>query len=60
MYGTIGFWAEDAVESIHVIVNVLSRRYLALDKKTPCSSDHGSCWSQKGIADLTIGVEAGS
>jgi hypothetical protein len=30
-YGTIGFWAEDAVESIHAIVNVLSRRYAALD-----------------------------
>jgi predicted hotdog family 3-hydroxylacyl-ACP dehydratase len=32
-YGTIGFWAEDAVESIHAIVNLLARRYAALDPK---------------------------
>lgn len=30
-YGTIGFWTEDAVESIHAIVNTLARRYAALD-----------------------------
>ena len=30
IYGTIGFWAEDSVESIHAIANALARRYAAL------------------------------
>jgi hypothetical protein len=30
-YGVIGFFSEDAMESIHVIVNALARRYTALD-----------------------------
>jgi hypothetical protein len=31
--GTVGFWAEDAVESIHAIVNSLARRYASLNNK---------------------------
>jgi hypothetical protein len=31
-YGTIGFFTEDALESIHAIVNRLAVRYAALDK----------------------------
>ena len=30
-YGTIGLFVEDSVESIHAIVNILARRYAALD-----------------------------
>jgi hypothetical protein len=32
-YGTVGLFAEDAMESIHAIINGLARRYCALDKK---------------------------
>jgi hypothetical protein len=31
MYGTIGLFSEDAMESIHAVVNALARRYAALD-----------------------------
>ena len=30
-YGTIGLFAEDAMEYIHAIVNLLARQYAALD-----------------------------
>ena len=32
-YGTIGFFCEDPVESIHAIVNILSRQYVSLESK---------------------------
>jgi hypothetical protein len=57
LYGTIGFWAEDAVESIHSILNVLIRRYAALDK---CIPDLSSCCSQKRFEYRRIGLEEGS
>ena len=31
IYGTVGLFAEDAMESIHAIINGLARRYCALD-----------------------------
>jgi hypothetical protein len=60
LYGTIGFWAKDAAESIHSILNVLSSRYAALDKKTPCIPDLSSCCSQKRFEYRRIGLEEGS
>ena len=32
-YGTVGFWAEDSIESIHAIVNTLAHQNAALDRK---------------------------
>ncbi len=32
-YGTLGFFAEDSMESIHAIVNALARIFAALDMK---------------------------
>ena len=33
IYGTVGLFTEDSVESIHAIVNALARRYASLDKE---------------------------
>ena len=32
-YGTVGLFAEDSLESIHAVVNQLSRQYASLDRK---------------------------
>ena len=36
LFGTIGFFAEDSMESIHAIVNRLAIRFAAIDKRGRC------------------------
>jgi hypothetical protein len=37
LYGTIGFFAEDSMESIHAIVNTLANQFASLDKNRRCT-----------------------
>jgi len=37
LYGTIGFFAEDSMESIHAIVNELAYQFASLDKSRKCT-----------------------
>jgi hypothetical protein len=46
-FGTAGFFAEDAIESIHAIVNVLCRRYASLDKRKKILQIHRALEQRK-------------
>lgn len=56
LYGTIGFFAEDSMESIHAIVNALANQFAALDKSRRCTQVLRVLASRK-MSSMDIAVE---
>jgi hypothetical protein len=49
--GTVGFWSEDPVESIHAVFNILGRRYASLDRTKRTEQIHRALQQKKVSAD---------